>query len=172
MGTTGMSVSDHETPLTSTLNSSFWEEREPMVASVLARMESVETWTHDATPGAADKLQRLFAAIDEGTRNGQIPPDKPLLDFVGYIRSGKALRLIQWIDVMTPGYVDKLVSSALTLADTPDVADETSVKSATLFVERLLHLERMYILHRVFSPESLRDVLETLDEVIQDETQF
>ena len=78
-----------------------------------------------------------------------------VVDFMGFLKSGRALRLFRWLVDINPDLAGSLVQSAR------DSGNDFGI----ILIERMRVLERQHLLSRVFSPERLALVSEILSEV-------
>lgn len=137
----------------------FFHDRDPLLEAAIVGMESVETWTQDKTQSVQDTLQKLsdrVEDIDVDDITGNI--QSKLIILLGYISSGKAIKLLMWIDLNSPNFVAKTLAEAQMLS----ALDKINEGAARLFVERFEVLERMHMLSRVFSEERLQIVQKVL----------
>lgn len=74
------------------------------------------------------------------------------------MRSSRALRLMQFLDVLKPGTASKLLVYA-----EEQTKDGKSNPYAELFLKRNLAFERLQLLARVFAPERINLVLKALE---------
>lgn len=145
----------------------FFSERDPALVQAIEGMESVETWTRDRFENVQGTLQKLSDKIEEidmddiqGTQHNK------LIILMGYISSGKAIKLLMWIEHNSPNFVAKTLAEAQMLS----ALDKINEGAARLFVERFEVLEKMHMLSRVFSEERLRIVQRVLKILAGDET--
>lgn len=150
----------------------YFEERE--LAEAIGVMESVEYWTRDRYEEVQQVLDRLALTVEQADLETVSPEmQRSLIHLLGYISSGKAIRLLMWMEGKHPTFVAKTMTEAhlLTMGDTGGLsADDGSggkdrLASAKLFLERFYVLERDNVLSRVFSGRRLQlisDVLECL----------
>lgn len=137
----------------------FFRERDPALVQAIAGMESVESWTRDKFDSVQTMLQQLSDKIEdldmdalEGAQHNKF------IILLGYISSGKAIKLLMWIEHNSPNFVAKTLAEAQMLS----ALDKLNEGAARLFVERFEVLERMHMLSRVFSEERLRIVQRVL----------
>lgn len=137
----------------------FFGERDPALVTAIQGMESVETWTQDRVDQVQATLQQLADKVEEyDLRDIQGPQHSKLIILMGYISSGKALKLLMWIEHHEPNFVAKTLAEAQMLS----ALDKVNEGAARLFVERFETLERMHMLSRVFSEDRLRIVQRVL----------
>lgn len=135
----------------------FWHDyKDPMIYRVISFMEGVETWTLDGDPALEAAMTELGNTLEE-IGNIDLQQEDPFIQVATYIKAGRALRLLQCMDIAYPGAASKLLMHA----------EETSLKSDDipgLFLRRNIVFERLRLLGRVFSPERFALVLKALEE--------
>lgn len=137
----------------------FFRERDPSLAQAIEGMERVESWTRDRHDNVQELLQKLSDKIEEVDMDDiQGAQHNKLIILMGYISSGKAIKLLMWIEHNSPNFVAKTLAEAQMLS----ALDKLNEGAARLFVERFEVLERMHMLSRVFSEERLRIVQRVL----------
>lgn len=145
----------------------FFEERDPALLQAIKGMESVESWTKDRYENVQAMLQQLADRVEdldmEELKGAQ---HNKLIILLGYISSGKAIKLLMWIEHNSPNFVAKTLAEAQMLS----ALDKINEGSAKLFVERFEQLERMHMLSRVFSEERLAVVQRVLKILAGDDS--
>lgn len=135
----------------------FWYEyRDPMIYRVISFMEGVETWPLDGDPALEVAMAKLGNTLED-IGNIDLQQEDPFIQVATYIMAGRALRLLQTLDIAYPGAASKLLMHA----------EETSQSSDDvpgLFLRRNIVFERLRLLGRVFSPERISLVLKALEE--------
>lgn len=137
----------------------FFSERDPGLADAIKGMESVETWTRDKEQQVHETLQNLANRIEDFDMHKlEDSTQSKLIILLSYISSGKAIKLLMWIEHNNPNFV------ARTLADAQMISalDRFNHGAARLFVERFEVLERMHNLSRIFSEDRLEIVQRVL----------
>lgn len=136
----------------------FWKSKDPAFAGAMLSMGKMEGWVHDSEvdihKALSDICEKIESLSDSGVPLGGVVDDN-LIRISGYIKSGRAMMLLDWIDKTIPGYGGRIV----TRAQDGNLTNDT----AALLLDRLQFLERIHLLSRVFRPESIRDVLEVLE---------
>jgi hypothetical protein len=143
----------------------FFRARDPALEKAVMGMESVESWTLDRVQSVQETLQK-FADSVEHLELDSLPTDlhNKLIILLGYISSGKAIKLLMWIESSSPNFVAKTIAEAQMLS----VIDKLNVNAAKLFVERFEVLERLHMLSRIFSGERL-EVLQKVMRILAGE---
>ena len=128
----------------------FLVDKDETLARAVATMESTETWTQDHEPGVQAALQRLSDAVEGlDLESMPAPVHDKLIVLLSYIKSGKALKFLLWIEATNPNFVAKTLAQAQMLM----VLDRVNPGAAQLFMERIEVLETLHLLSRVFSAE-------------------
>lgn len=141
----------------------------PDIEKAVRAMESSESWTMDRYSKVQAALEQLAAKIEEETNAGDIDfgtiseeAHDQMIALLGYLSSGKAIRLLLWIDQYSPDFVAKTLVQAqfMTIKEGVDKA------GCELLIERFQVLENMHLLSRVYAEPRLsimREVLNTLN---------
>jgi hypothetical protein len=132
------------------------------VASLIASMERCEPWAVDVAPEfkakaelvVADMARQFNGATAGGISNSVSADPDVVVDFMGYLRSGRALALFAWLTQVHPSIPRLLVNEARFGGD----------DFGSILIERITTLEKQHLLSRVFSPERIALVLELLAE--------
>jgi prophage DNA circulation protein len=137
----------------------FFRERDPNLAKAVEGMESVESWTRDRVESVQAMLQQLADRVEYADLETEATAvQTKLIVLLGYISSGKAIKLLMWIDQTSPNFVAKTLAEAQMLA----VLDKVNEEAARLFVERFEVLERLHMLSRIFAEDRLEIVQKVL----------
>ncbi|MGJ7523512.1 type IVB secretion system protein IcmW [Variovorax sp. LT1P1] len=136
----------------------FFREADPLLAGAIHSMESVETWTRDQVAEVQATLQKIAERVEE--LDPQMPQSlhNQLIVLLGYISTGKALKLLMWFDANNPNFVARTLAEAQLLS----VLDRGNAAAAGLLVERFEVLERNHLLARIFSEDRLLIVQKVL----------
>lgn len=135
----------------------FWfDYRDPMIYRVISFMEGVENWTLDGNATLEAAMQKLGDSLED-IGNIDLQQEDPFIQVATYIKAGRALRLLQCLDVAYPGAASKLLMHA---EETSQVSDDVP----GLFLRRNIVFERLRLLGRVFSPERFTLVLKALED--------
>ncbi|MBS0289074.1 MAG: type IVB secretion system protein IcmW [Proteobacteria bacterium] len=137
----------------------FWHDYDKRTLyRIVTSMEGIEEWAADTDPKVENALLHLGELIDNVT-DFEITDEAVLIKILANMRSGRALRLMQFLDVLKPGTASKLLIYAE--EQTKDAANKN--KYADLFLKRNLAFERLQLLGRVFAPERINLVLKALE---------
>lgn len=133
----------------------FFGERAPELEKAIIGMEACEPWTKDRIDKVQEALQSFANAVDQfDLQNISQELNNRLIVMISYISSGKAIKLLMWIDQSAPNFVARTMAEAQMLS----VLDKTNAEAARLFIERFMVLERLHLLSRVFSEDRLQIV--------------
>jgi hypothetical protein len=139
------------------------------VVSLINAMERCEPWAVDVQPQfkaqaelvIADMTKRLNSVTAGGLSSSITTDPDVVVEFLGYLRSGRALALFAWLTQAHPSIPKLLVNEARFGGD----------DFGSILIERITTLERQHLLSRVFSPERIALVLELLAEAGLDSSQ-
>lgn len=147
---------------------------DPGIEKAVRSMEAAESWTMDRVPRIQEQLEALGVRIESDLDDGKIdfnnisePLHNELIVLSGYVSSGKALRLLLWIDQSFPDFVARTLVQAQYVSVNPDLNPE----SCRLLVERFQVLERMHLLSRVFAEPRLSMVQDVIRMLRGDPTE-
>lgn len=139
----------------------FWHDYDKRTLyRIVTSMEGLENWTLDSDPNVDEQLLRLGDAV-ENTTNFEVKNQSMLIKILANTRSSRALRLMQFLDVLKPGTASKL----LVFAEEQTKEAENKNWYADLFLKRNLVFERMQLLGRVFAQERVNLILRALENV-------
>lgn len=137
----------------------FWHDYDKRTLyRIVTSMEGIESWAADDDPQVEEALLRIGSTLDDVT-DFELNDEAALVKVLANLRSGRALRLMQFLDVLKPGTASKLLIYAE--EQTKDAANKN--RYADLFLKRNLAFERLQLLGRVFAPERINLVLKALE---------
>jgi intracellular multiplication protein IcmW len=137
----------------------FWHDYDKRTLyRIVTSMEGIEDWAADTDPKVDEILMQLGHQLDE-ISDFEITDEAVLIKVLANTHSGRALRLMQFLDVLKPGTASKLLIYAE--EQTKDAANKN--RYADLFLKRNLAFERLQLLGRVFAPERINLVLKALE---------
>ena len=137
----------------------FWHDYDKRTLyRIVTSMEGIELWAADTDPKVEESLLKLGNMLDN-ISDFEITDEAVLIKVLANMHSGRALRLMQFLDVLKPGTASKLLIYAE--EQTKDPAHKN--KYAELFLKRNLSFERLQLLGRVFAPERINLVLKALE---------
>lgn len=135
----------------------FWfDYKDPMIYRVISFMEGVEDWTLDTNPDLEAAMQRLGETLED-IGNIDLQHEDQFIQLAAFIRGGRALRLLQCLDIAYPGAASKLLMYA-------EENSQSSDDIPGLFLRRNIVFERLRLLGRVFAPERFTLVLKALED--------
>lgn len=132
------------------------------IARLISAMERCEPWAVDVRPDSkakaeivvADIARHLSATSASALSASVASKSELMIDFLGFMRSGRALALFTWLTEVDPSIAQQLVSAARRSGD----------EFGSILIERITTLEKQNLLSRVFAPERIALVLELLAE--------
>ncbi len=132
------------------------------VQRLIAAMERCEPWAVDVRPEFMEGAERVVAQVarnfnaaqPSNITNSVNSEPSVTIEFMGYLRSGRALALFAWLTQVHPDIPKLLIQEARFGAD----------DFGSILVERITTLEKQHLLSRVFSPERIALVIELLAE--------
>ncbi|MCS5711142.1 type IVB secretion system protein IcmW [Candidatus Berkiella aquae] len=137
----------------------FWHDYDKRTLyRIVTSMEGIESWAADDEPEVEELLLRIGSTLDE-ISDFELTDEASLIKVLANLRSGRALRLMQFLDVLKPGTASKLLIYAE--EQTKDAANKN--RYADLFLKRNLAFERLQLLGRVFAPERINLILKALE---------
>lgn len=138
---------------------SFWKNYEdPMIYRVVSFMESVENWTLDGDSELEASIAELSRQLDDiSTINlEELGQQDLFIRLANNIKTGRALRLLQILDIAHPGSASKLLMYAEEHSRSPD-------DMPGLFLRRNIVFERLRLLARVCAAPRLALILKALE---------
>jgi len=135
----------------------FWHSfPDPTLYKVITFMESVEDWTLDDNELIETALKSLGITLDD-IGHIDLQQEKPMIDLVCHLKTGRGLRLLMCLDQAYPGAASKVLMHA-------EEITKSETDTAGIFLRRNIVFERLRLLSRVFSQERCRLVIKTLEE--------
>lgn len=138
---------------------SFWKQyQDPMIHRVVTFMESVENWTLDGNDSVENAIAVLGNELDDISNISldELGQQELFIRLANNIKTGRALRLLQVLDIAHPGAASKLLMHAEEISQSMD-------DMAGLFLRRNIVFERLRLLARVFAPARFNLVLKALE---------
>lgn len=137
----------------------FWHDYDRRILyRIVTSMEGIEMWAADQDPSVEESLQKLGEKLDN-VSGVEITNEAPMIKMLANLRISRALRIMQFLDVLQPGTASKL----LIFAEDQTKDAENKNPYAELFLKRNLAFERLQLLARVFAPERINLVLKALE---------
>ena len=134
----------------------FWSQRhDSILYRIIASMESVEDWVFDGDPDVEDAILRLSECFEDFD-NFELAEEDKIIRILSHLKSGRALRILQYMDSILPGSASKLLIFA-------EVASKEENDAAGFFLNRNLVFERMQLLSRIFATDRVSMVKKVLD---------
>ncbi len=133
----------------------YWKTQDKRMFKILSMMESVEPWIVDDVESIAKELVNFGRKISQA-KTGQLSQHSEELTMVmTYIFSGKALRLLNWLDDNYPGLSFHYVMEARQREDW---------EAGRLLLDRLKTIKNLSLLGMIFTPMRTRLISGLLDE--------
>lgn len=137
----------------------FWHDYDwRTLYRIVTSLEGIENWAADKDPRVNEALIKLGDAL-ENAHDFEVDDEAQLVKILANIRSGRALRLMQFLDIMKPGTASKL----LIYSEENTKEGEKMDVNADLFLKRNLAFERLQLLGRVFAPERINLIFKALE---------
>ncbi len=135
----------------------FWSAYEdPMIYRVVSFMEGVEPWALDGDPALEEQMALLGNELDD-IASVELGKEDKLIRLCCHLKTSRALRLLQSIDTAQPGAASKLLIHA-------EEVTHSEEDNYGIFLRRNIVFERLRLLARIFSPERIAMVLQSLEE--------
>lgn len=139
----------------------FWHGYpDPSIYKVISFMEGVESWTKDGDSKLESSLAELGKVLDK-IGSIDLQEEDKFIKILSAIKMGRALRILQCMNVAYPGAASKLLVYAE--ENTEDIPD-----AAKLFLRRNIVFERLRLLGRVFSKKRV----EALTRILKDKENY
>ena len=136
----------------------FWKDRhDPFLRKIIKHIEEVETWTLDGDPEIEAKIAAVGEALEKVDKLN-ISNEEDYINLLASIKLGRALRIMQFLDMKTPGSASKLLVYA-------EVSSSSTKDVPGLFLNRNLVFERMQLLSRIFAPKRFNLVTKIAEQV-------
>lgn len=137
----------------------FWNMMGVPVPQIIAAMERCETWTVDNEDNVEILLRILDSKLSEATPEQVVAmvhqAPGSVIDMSAYLKSSRAILLLRWLSDVNPNIIPVLVQ----------YASESGSECSLLMIERMQSLEKVRVLSRLFSPDRLSTILETLEVI-------
>lgn len=134
----------------------FWQDRNDYALfRIIMSMESVEKWTLDGDPDYEASLARLASSL-EGLTRFQLAEEQKIINCLVSLHASRSLRLLQFLDSLTPGSASKLLVFA-------EVESHSPTDIPGFFLNRNLVFERLQLLGRIFARERFALVMAALE---------
>lgn len=133
----------------------YWKTQDQRMFKILTMMESVEPWIVDDVESIAKELVNFGKKISQA-KTGQLSRHSDELTLImTYIFSGKALRMLNWLDDNYPGLSFHYVMEARQREDW---------EPGKLLLDRLKTIKTLSLLGMIFTPMRTRLISGLLDE--------
>lgn len=143
---------------------SHWRDLSTLMHSLLSQMEEKESWALDDHPAIRDAMEEWAANHAETMGDQAKAQSDNFIRFLSFIRSKRAMRILQALELKNPGVTSDLLYECLKQgADSPD-----DRRHQQIFRDRLIAISHVGALDRMFSEERL----ELVGKVIQDTAKY
>ncbi len=133
----------------------YWKTQDPRMLKILTMMENVEPWIVDDVDSIAKELVNFGKKISKA-KTGQLSQHSDELTIVmTYIFSGKAMRMLNWLDDNYPGLSFHYVMEARQKEDW---------EAGKLLLDRLKTIKTLSLLGMIFTPMRTRLISGLLEE--------
>ncbi len=133
----------------------YWKTQDKRMFKILSMMENVEPWIVDDVESIAKELVNFGRKISQA-KTGQLSQhSEELTTVMTYIFSGKALRLLNWLDDNYPGLSFHYVMEARQREDW---------EAGRLLLDRLKTIKNLSLLGMIFTPMRSRLISGLLEE--------
>ena len=142
----------------------FWDNYDRRVLyRVIVALESVETWAADLDPSINQAIINLGQAMDLVKKIDLNGYEEKFIEILAYLRSSRAIKILQAIDTLNPGAAANLLTVAEEQSNPK--TNKNINNSAKLFLDRNLVFERMQLLSRIFSIQRITLILNALEKL-------
>lgn len=143
----------------------FWDSYDRRTLyRVIVSLERAETWALDREKAAEPAVINLGKSIDSAS-GFDINDEALIIRILANTHSGRAMRILQSLDMARPGTASQLLMYA------EDASEGKGGKSldpyAKLFISRNLVFERLQLLSRVFSPQRVTLLVKSLEKMYE-----
>ena len=136
----------------------FWIERhDHALYRIIASLEGVEDWTYDGNEEFEESIKQLANTLEK-LQKFELYQEEKFVKVLSALKSGRALRILQFIDRLQPGAASKLLIYA-------EVASNNPEDLPGFFLKRNLVFERLQLLGRIFAPERFDLVNRALEKM-------
>lgn len=128
------------------------------VGDAIAAMEEAENWICNDKEGIEKLLKQFESKLsktdDESLSVAIGSVCSSVVEFMGFLSSGRALLFFRWLADVNPQITSVLIDEAM----------QGGADFGVILIERLRVIEKQHLLSRIFSPERLAFVLSTLED--------
>jgi hypothetical protein len=125
----------------------FWKTQDPRLYKIISVMEGVEPWVLDDVESVARKIVLMGAKLAVLKTNNLSELNQQMTTIMAYICSGRALRIINWIDSKYPGVTFHYVVEA---------RDATDWSAGKLLLDRLTTIKSLNLMFKILTPMRAR----------------
>lgn len=132
----------------------YWKGQDQKIAKIISVMEKVEHWVVDDIDAVSKELINIGKKMNTTDKSKLAKNSDQLIEIMAYITSGKALRLLNWLDDNHSGLSFQYVMEAR----------QTDDDTGKLLIDRLKTIKTLSLLNKVFSPSRTRLITELLKD--------
>ena len=145
----------------------FWDSYDRRTLyRVIVSLERAESWAKDRDPDVEQAVINLGKSIDSAS-SFDITDEALIIRLLANTHSGRAMRILQSLDMARPGTASQLLMYA------EDASEGKGGRAldpfAKLFIKRNLVFERLQLLSRVFSPQRVTLLVKSLEKMYETE---
>jgi hypothetical protein len=135
----------------------FWASRDQHTRLILSWMVEAEHWRLDDKPGVSQSLLALAPKLDQASPEALQNMLDLLIQFMAYLSSPRAMRLIEWMDERfeDQGMLMELLSRAAATSDS---------RPSALMLDRIQTIKSLMLLGRIFSRERVQEITHLLEQ--------
>ena len=138
----------------------YWKTQDPRMMKILSMMESVEPWVVDDVESVARELISFGKKMSSAKAGHLSRHSDEITLIMTYIFSGKAMRLLNWLDDNYPGLSFYYVMEA---------RQKDDWEPGRLLLDRLKTIKTLSLLGTIFAPMRTKLIAGLLDEDDEDE---
>lgn len=138
----------------------YWKTQDPRMMKILSMMESVEPWVLDDIDSVAGELVNFGKKIATVKAPHLSRHSDDITLIMTYIFSGKAMRLLNWLDENFPGLSFYYVMEA---------RQKDDWEAGRLLLDRLKTIKTLSLLGTIFAPMRTRLIAGLLEDDDEDD---
>lgn len=150
--------------LTNEATESHWRDLSVLMHGLLSQMEEVEGWALDDFPAIRDAIEEWSANHSHDVSTQAKTQANNFIRFLSFIRSKKAMLILQTLEKEAPGTTSDLLFECLK----PDADMSEDRRHQQVLRDRLIAISQVGALDRMFSEERL----EAVKRVIEDTAKY
>lgn len=138
----------------------YWAATSPELGALFDRIERTEDWTLDSHPDIADRLVQFGLRLANPDMVGKLEDASKddLIFFLVYISTGKAFRVIQWMDEAQDGLGSRLLGALLERDGAGVFSNVSNTLLAQTMIQRLVVIQNTPFFEQILSPSMLDSI--------------